>query len=244
MLALSVFGVPSQQARCHRYKFTTYLGLLYMSITAPIEAIALSEGSRISIPNLTWHDFEQLLLDAGEKRNTRMTYYKGTLEIMSPLALHERPHRIIADIVKAILEMQERDWEDFGSTTFKRPDIAGVEPDTCFYIQNAELVRDCTQMDLSIYPPPDLAIESDVTSKTALKAYESILVSEVWIYSNQKLTIHILQGDRYVETNTSLAFPNLTMTELVPSLVQQAIKQGTSRMLRQLKAQLKFSGIT
>jgi len=210
-----------------------------MNVTTPIKAIALSAGSRISISHLTWQDFEQLLLDTGEARNTRMAYYKGTLEIMSPLALHERPHRIIADIVKTILEIQERDWEDFGSTTFKRPDIAGIEPDTCFYIQNADLVRDCTSMDLSIYPPPDLAIESDVTSKTALQAYESILVPEVWIYSSQSLAIHILQGDRYLETNTSLVFPNLPIAELIPTLVQQAIKQGTSRMLRHLKAQLK-----
>ena len=210
-----------------------------MSITTPIKAIALSAGSRISIPDLTWQDFEQILVDAGEKRNTRLTYYKGTLEIMSPLALHERPHRIIADIVKTILEIQERDWEDFGSTTFKRPDIAGVEPDTCFYVQNADLVRDCTNMNLAIYPPPDLAIESDVTSKTALKAYESILVPEVWIYSDRRLAIHILQGDRYLETNVSLLFPDLPINELIPSLVQQAIKLGTSRMLRSLKAQLR-----
>ena len=210
-----------------------------MIITTPIKAIALSAGSRISIPNLTWQDFEQILLDAGERRNTRMTYYKGTLEIMSPLALHERPHRIIADIVKTILEMQERDWEDLGSTTFKRPDIAGVEPDTCFYVQNAELVRDCTNMNLAIYPPPDLAIESDVTSKTALNAYVSILVPEVWIYSDRRLAIHILQGDHYIQTDTSLLFPNLPLTELIPSLVEQAIKLGTSRMLRSLKSQLK-----
>ncbi len=210
-----------------------------MSVTIPIQAIELNAGSQIRIHNLTWQDFEQLLLDADEKRNTRMTYYRGTLEIMSPLALHERPHRIIADIVKTILEIQDRDWEDFGSTTFKRPDIAGVEPDTCFYIQNADLVRDCTSMDLSIYPPPDLAIESDVTSKTALNAYESLLIPEVWIYSNQKLAMHILQGDRYVQTNTSLVFPNLAIAEIVPSLVQQAIKQGTSKMLRQLRSYLK-----
>lgn len=210
-----------------------------MSVTIPIQAIELNAGSQIRIHNLTWQDFEQLLLDADEKRNTRMTYYRGTLEIMSPLALHERLHRIIADIVKTILEIQDRDWEDFGSTTFKRPDIAGVEPDTCFYIQNADLVRDCTSMDLSIYPPPDLAIESDVTSKTALNAYESLLVPEVWIYSNQKLAIHILQGDRYVQTNTSLVFPNLAIAEIVPPLVQQAIKQGTSKMLRQLRSYLK-----
>jgi Uma2 family endonuclease len=209
-----------------------------MSVTTSIKAIELSAGSQVSIHNLSWQDFEQILTDTGEKRNTRMTYYRGTLEIMSPLALHERPHRIIADIVKTILETQERDWEDFGSTTFKRPDIAGVEPDTCFYIQNSDLVRDCTNMDLAIYPPPDLAIASDVTSKTALRAYESIQIPEVWIYSNQKLTIYILQ-DRYIETSNSLVFPNLFIPALIPPLVEQAIKMGTSKMLRQLKAQLK-----
>ena len=35
-----------------------------MSITTPIKAIALSADSRISIPNLTWQDFEQILLEA------------------------------------------------------------------------------------------------------------------------------------------------------------------------------------
>ena len=103
-----------------------------MSITIPIQAIELTPGSHISIHNLSWQDFETILDNLGEKRNTRVAYYQGTLGIMSPLTIHERPHRIIADIVKTILDSQGRDWEDFGSTTFKRPVIAGVEPDTCF----------------------------------------------------------------------------------------------------------------
>ena len=81
---------------------------------------------------------------------------------------------IIADIVKAILDSQGRDWEDFGSTTFKLSEIAGVEPDTCLYIQNAVQMQGCTQIDLEIDPPPDLAIECDVTSKTTLEVYAAI----------------------------------------------------------------------
>lgn len=210
-----------------------------MTVAIPIQAIELTPGSQIVIHNLSWQDFELLLEDLGEKRNTRIAYYQGTLEIMSPLALHERPHRIIAYIITTILEIQGRIWEDFGSTTFKRPDIAGVEPDTCFYIQNASKVKGCTQMDLSIYPPPDLAVESDVTSKTTLNAYISLGVPEVWIYSNQKLTIYILQADDYVESPLSPTFPNLPITELIPRLVQQAINDGTSQMLRELRALLR-----
>ncbi|MEM7553317.1 MAG: Uma2 family endonuclease [Cyanobacteria bacterium P01_A01_bin.84] len=206
-----------------------------MTVAIPIQAIELTPGSQIVIHNLSWQDFELLLEDLGEKRNTRIAYYQGTLEIMSPLALHERPHRIIAYIITTILEIQGRIWEDFGSTTFKRPDIAGVEPDTCFYIQNAKEVKGCTQMDLSIYPSPDLAVESDVTSKTTLNAYTSLGVPEVWIYSNHKLTIYILQADGYVESSLSSTFPNLPITELIPRLVQQAINDGTSQMLRELR---------
>jgi len=210
-----------------------------MSVSIPIQAIELTPGSQISIHNLSWQDFETILTTLGEKRSTRVAYYRGTLEIMSPLAIHERPHRIIAYIVTAILEAQGRDWDDFGSTTFKRPEIAGVEPNTCFYIQNASRVQGCTNMDLAVYPPPDLAIESDVTSKTTLDAYTALGVPEVWIYSNQVLIIHILEDGGYVQSPISPIFPNLPVTQLIPQLVQKAIDEGTSKMLRDLKTQLR-----
>ncbi len=210
-----------------------------MTFTIPIETIQLTPGSQISISNLSWQDFETILTELGEKRSTRLAYYRGTLELMSPLARHERPHRIIADIVKAILEIQERDWEDFGSTTFKRPEIAGVEPDTCFYIQNASQVRGCTNIDLTVHSPPDLAIESDVTSITALNAYEGLRVPEVWIYYQNQLTIHILQESSYVKTAVSPTFPTNAITEIIPPLVQKAINEGTSKMLREFKAQFR-----
>ncbi len=210
-----------------------------MSVTIPIQAIELTPGSHISIHNLSWQDFETILDNLGEKRNTRVAYYQGTLDIMSPLAIHERPHRIIADIVKTILDSQGRDWEDFGSTTFKRPVIAGVEPDTCFYIQNADRVKGCTNMNLSIYPPPDLAIEADVTLKTTLNAYIAIGVPEVWIYKDRQLTINILNDNSYISSSSSLVFPNLPITQLIPQLVIKAIDEGTSKMLRELKADLR-----
>ncbi len=209
-----------------------------MSITVPLRAIELAPGSTISIHDLSWQDFEQILTELGEKRNFRVTYYRGTLELMSPLAIHERPHRIIADIVKTILDTQGRDWEDFGSTTFKRPEIAGVEPDTCLYIQNASLVQGCTDMDLEVYPPPDLAIESDVTSITTLEVYQALRVPEVWIYRNVLLSINILSNGNYVESPNSLVFPDMLVRDLIPHLVQLAIADGTSRMLRELRTQL------
>lgn len=206
-----------------------------MTVTVPIHAIELTPGSTMIIPNLSWQEFELLLEELGETRSNRIAYYNGTLEIMSPLVRHERPHRIIADIVKAILDIQERDWEDFGSTTFKQPKIAGVEPDTSLYIQNASNVQGCTDMDLNVYPPPDLAIESDVTSITTLDAYSALRVPEVWIYRNNQLKIYLFSNGSYVESSNSPIFPDLPIGNLIPTLVQKAINEGTSKMLRELK---------
>ncbi len=104
-----------------------------MAVTTPIKNIELSPGSHLLIPDVTWEQYEVLLNELGEERRTpRINYCNGTLELMSPLPAHERPHRIIAYIVTAILDAQGRNWEDFGSTTFKKPQQAGLEPDTCF----------------------------------------------------------------------------------------------------------------
>jgi Uma2 family endonuclease len=206
-----------------------------MPLTIPLHTIELAPGSSVSIHDLSWQDFETILTDLGEDRSTRIAYYQGTLEIMSPLARHERPHRIIADIVKVLLDKQNRDWEDFGATTLKRPSIAGVEPDTCLYIQNVPSVRGCTDLNLDNYPPPDLAIESDVTSLTAVSAYQAMAVPEIWVYRQSTLKIHLLTDSGYIETNQSQIFPDLAISTLIPQLVQQAISLGTSKMLRALR---------
>ena len=208
-------------------------------VKLPITTIDLSPGSHLLINDVTWEQYETLYAELGEDRRVpRLNYCNGTLEIMSPLPAHERPHRIIADIVKALLDAQERDWEDFGSTTFKKPKRAGLEPDTCFYIQNAERVRALMRMDMDTDPPPDLAIEADVTSKTTLDAYATLQVPEVWIYDNGRLTIHRLQDGDYQPGTTSQVFPTLPITTWVPDLVQAAIATGTSTMLRTLRCQL------
>jgi Uma2 family endonuclease len=163
---------------------------------------------------------------------------------MSPLPAHERPHRIIAYIVTAILDAQNRDWEDFGSTTFKKAKQAGLEPDTCFYIENAARVRRHLRMDMAVDPPPDLAIEADVTSKTTLEAYEVIGVPEVWIYENGKLKIYLLQAGGYVDTADSLIFPGLDVIEMIPRLLQQAFQKGTSQMLREFRRLTSPEGLT
>jgi Uma2 family endonuclease len=209
-------------------------------VTIPIKNIQLNPGSLMTIHDVTWEQFEAILTEReAEGIRTRIAYIKGTLEIMSPLPIHERPHRIIGDIVKVLLDVQGRDWEDFGSTTFrKKAKKAGLEPDTCFYIQNAEKMRDRKRIDMTVDPPPDLAIEADVTSQTALDIYEALEVPEVWIYTEEKFTINVLTSGKYVESSTSPTFPNLPILELIPQLVDRAFTDGSSKMLRELRKQM------
>ena len=209
------------------------------SVAFPIKTLNLSPGSHVLINKVSWQDYENLLDELGEARhNPRINYYLGTLELMAPLPAHERPNRIIAYIVTAILDSQNRDWEDFGSTTFKKSPEVGLEPDSCFYIKNATQVRPNLRMNMSIDPPPDLAIESDVTSKTTLKAYAILGVSEVWIYENDQLKIFVLQKQGYSETLNSLIFPDFNLVEMIPNLIKQAFQIGTSQMLRELRRSL------
>jgi Uma2 family endonuclease len=192
-------------------------------------------GKSITISNVNWQEFETILQELGEKRAARIAYSQGTLEIMVPLPEHEIPRDLVSDLIKMLLKVLNVRYQPFGSTTFKQAGIAGVEPDACFYIQNYQRMigRRRLQPD---DPPPDLAIETDVTSKTTLEAYEAIGVPEVWIYDGGKLTIYLLSNGQYIKSNISPIFPEITITEIVPSLVARAWEVGSLQALEEFEA--------
>jgi Uma2 family endonuclease len=54
---------------------------------------------------------------------------------------------------------------------------------------------------LTVDPPPDLAIEVDVTSKTGLDAYQALSVPELWRLEDGQLRISLLQNGHYQDAN-------------------------------------------
>ena len=121
------------------------------------------------------------------------------------------------------------DWEPYGSTTFKRAEMsAGIEPDTCFYIQNARRMIGKRRLNLSVDPPPDLAIEIDVTSKTQLSAYVALGVPELWCYGNGKLQVFLLRESEYVQVETSPIFANLPVIERIVQFLKLSETEGAS----------------
>ncbi|MGF1480860.1 MAG: Uma2 family endonuclease [Cyanophyceae cyanobacterium] len=203
-------------------------------VAKPISHIRLTPGRAIYISNVTWQEFEAIL-EVGEKRSARIAYSNDTLEIVVPLPEHELPRDLLSDIVKTLLKSTGRRYEPFGSTTFKRQGAAGVEPDACFYIKNYQRMigRRRLQPD---DPPPDLAIETDVTSKTTLEAYRAIAVPELWIYDSGKLTIYLLRDGQYLKSATSPTFPEVSLTQMIPTAVERAWQVGTVQALEEFEA--------
>ena len=204
-------------------------------VTKPISQLQLAPGSLLTIPNVSWHEFETVLTELGNHRAARVAYCHNTLEIMVPLPEHERPKEIISDIVKTLLKASDRRYEPFGSTTFRREGVAGIEPDACFYIAHYQSMigRRRLQPD---DPPPDLAIETDVTSKTTLGSYLAIGVPELWIYASGKLTVYLLQNDQYSIMPESPTFPGLPLLQWIPDTIQRSWQVGSSQALEELEA--------
>ncbi|MBE9011161.1 Uma2 family endonuclease [Pseudanabaenaceae cyanobacterium LEGE 13415] len=203
--------------------------------------LQLEPGERVTLQPVSWQRFEEVLAELGDRRLARIAYADQTLEIMAPLPEHERSKVLIADLVKVLLRAQKRRWEPLGSTTFKREEmLAGIEPDDCFYIQNYRSINGKDRIDLALDPPPDLAIKTDVTSKTKLSAYQALGVPELWIYAKGKLKINVLEKGEYREVSVSPTFPNVAVSDLIPQFMQRAKMVGVSQALEEFETLIRL----
>lgn len=163
----------------------------------------------VLLEQVSWKTYESLLADYEDHAGPRFYYDNGTLEIKMPSAIHEKANRTLAQLVSVLAEELNIDLVGLGSTTFKREDLLkGFEPDSCFYIQNADAVFEKEKIDLEIDPPPDLVIEADVTSKSLNKfmLFSAMGVPEVWRYDDGRVTMYQLVGGQYAEAGHSSAF--------------------------------------
>lgn len=207
-----------------------------MVVTLQLRQIDVQPGQYLTLREISWAEFEAILDEIGEHRAARVAYFQEVLEIRMPLPEHEVNKELIGDMVKLLLDELELDWEPYGSTTFKRQEMrAGIEPDTCFYIQNARRMIGKRRLDLSVDPPPDLAIEIDVTSKTQVSAYLALGVPELWCYGNSKLQVFVLHEGEYLQVETSPTFGDLPVIEGILQFLKLSETQGASGARRQFR---------
>ncbi|AFY54748.1 hypothetical protein Riv7116_2225 [Rivularia sp. PCC 7116] len=198
-----------------------------------IRRIDVPPGQRVLLRDVTWEEFEAIIEELGEHRAARIAYDRGVLEIMAPLPEHEDDKEIIGDLVKALLEELEIEFRSLGSTTFKNQImLQGIEPDQCFYIENESKIRGKKRLDLTQDPPPDLALEIDVTSRTHPSIYEALKVPELWRFEKGKLQINLLQNGDYVVSEQSKTFPNFDLAEILPQYLEQSKTAGRNFVIK------------
>ncbi len=202
-----------------------------------VDQIEVLPGQQLILHQVNWDQFESILLDLGEARGSRIAYYKGTLEIRMPLPGHERVKVLLGDFLKILLDETGLNWESLGSTTFKNQAMqAGVEPDDCFYIQNCAAVVGKVRLDLTVDPPPDLAIEVDLTSVTQVSAYQALRVPEIWRFQNEQLKVLLLQEGHYVESDQSLYLPGLVVAESLSPFLARRSDVTMSQLRREFQS--------
>jgi Uma2 family endonuclease len=136
---------------------------------------------------------------------------------------HERIKVLISNLLVILLEELDLEWESLGSSTFKNPLMkAGIDPDDCFYLKNCQAIIGKQRLDRWIDPPPDLAIEVDLTSSTQINAYKDLGVTEIWQYKSSQLKIFVLSEGEYIESNVSPLFPSIPIVEGISQILERS----------------------
>jgi Uma2 family endonuclease len=193
----------------------------------------LPANAMLRLQNVGWDEYEHLLMQMESHPGFRVTFDCGRLIVMSPSPEHEEYKESIYSGVRVIAEEWGLTLESRGAATFKSKRLAkGVEPDTCFYVQNAEHVIGQRTIVLGIDPPPDVVVEVDLSNESLEKfgIYAALGVPEIWRYDGERAHFYKLAVASYEEIQSSVAFPLLTAEDLT-RFIGQSKSEGQTAAL-------------
>jgi Uma2 family endonuclease len=200
-----------------------------------------SPDRRVVLKHISWQTYQSLIVDLEREPAIRLTYDRGTLEIRMPLAPHETYKKIIGRLIEAATEELDLEIRSLGSLTCSREDLAkGLEPDQCYYIQNEKKVRGIDRIDLAKLPPPDLAVEIDITSSSLdrFSIYADLKVPEIWRYDGRSLLIYGLVGSEYIMRDCSIAL-QILRTEDILRFLSLSASIGENSLVKQFRQWLR-----
>ncbi len=177
----------------------------------------LEAERRFVLPDVSPEGYESLLQIVGDG-HVRIAYDGKDIELMSSSGDREEFKKLIARLIETMTAELNLPCDGYGSTTWRKPlRDKGLEPDECYYLANARRIIG-RSVDLSVDPPPDLAVEIEI-SKSALdrmSIYAALGVPEVWRFDGERLTVESLQSDgTYQAVAISPSFPFLPLDEFV-----------------------------
>jgi Uma2 family endonuclease len=184
------------------------------------------------LENVSWETYDALLRDL-EAQRLRITYDEGRLVVMSPLPRHERVKSLMGSMVEVLAMELRIPISRLGSTTWRKRLLRkGLEADECYYVQNEPLVRARDEIDLKKDPPPDLAVEVEITHHPLdrLAIYAALGVPEIWYYTGKRVRTLRLEDAKYEDVEYSVAFPFLRPAELERFLEMRLSTDETTLM--------------
>lgn len=199
--------------------------------------IAVQAEQRLRLSCIPWEAYIAFTDILGD-RPIRVTYDRGEMEIMSPSNRHENRKRLLGRLIEELTMELGIDIASGGSTTYRRKVLArGLEPDESYWIEHEPVVRGREDIDLDNDPPPDLALEIEI-SRSALdrmSIYAALGVPEVWRWDGKKLGINLLtKRGTYRTSDRSKAFPFLPLAEFAGFLERTTLSE--TQLLRSFRA--------
>lgn len=206
----------------------------------PRSTRGIESGQLLVLHHVSYASYVAMADAIMDRPNVRFTYDRGALEIMTLSPEHERLKYLLGRLIDTLAEELNVRIGGFGSTTYRRQEAErGLEPDQCYYMTNLHRVRRKTRIDLAVDPPPDLAIEIDVTNSSVdrLEVYAGLNIPEVWRWMGESISVFRLNpAGGYDEGATSSAFvPELPVADLV-RFVRIGESEDDTEMVRAFRA--------
>jgi Uma2 family endonuclease len=206
---------------------------------------SMPPGAVATLNHVSWAEYEALLEALDEQPRYRLSYDDGRLEIMTTSAEHEMPVGLIPHLILVMAEEMGLNFLSLRSTTLRKQQKAkGSDPDDCYYFKDFKRVAGKKRIDLTVDPPPDLAIEIDVTSRSLSKLpiYAAIGVPEFWRYYRDRVQFYRLADDTYQEVSHSGLFPFLT-PEVLLAFLRKGTLEGALPMVKEFRVWVKANKV-
>ena len=198
-----------------------------MSVSTSIQQFPTVEaGQFVELYNIGWEQYLAISEAIGERPNPRLIYLDGSLEILVTSRRHDWHAERLGQLIVAVASGCGINWEDSGTATYRRGvREAAVEGDKTYYFgHNAERMKGVVEIDLDAQPPPDLAVEVEVShsANRALEVWGRLGVPEVWRFdpARDKVSFLQLRGDgTYEPIDRSLGLPGLLPSDVLGQMV-------------------------
>ncbi|WP_394823813.1 Uma2 family endonuclease [Pendulispora albinea] len=179
-------------------------------MTRPSESL---DEQRMLLTGISWKEYV-ILRELLDRRNLRITYCKGALELMTTSRKHELWKTTVARLVELYALERHLPLVGYGSTTFQSAvEERGTEPDECYRLG--------TSMRDGEYPDIVLEVISKNPLVDKLEVYKGFNVPEVWLFKDGVFELYRLNDGVYARIERSRFLPELDFELLAPFVTRE-----------------------